>query len=247
MLVALMAAASLTQAGCTFFACSGGEPLSRAELGDWAGIRELERPDASTLDYLREEDYWPPLSVNRWDVAGDSLGFSLTVPGDPWSVPFTPLAGYRIRFKLPHLLRLLPSVREGVYLYLPRHGSRAREFYAAKKEHGGGLILGDLLYAGYTANAYDAATHERVAAAKSTIVLGWGLLYTRYRRVLPVDEDGDKGLGIFAGGRASPSRVRYDVKDGTISLLGLIGWGRVNRKRYLQLLWIPIPIGTVDA
>ena len=42
------------------------------------------------------------------------------------------------------------------------------------------------------------------------------------------------------------SDVRFNVKDGTCTLFGLIGWGRVNRRRYIQLLWIPIPVGSAE-
>ena len=41
--------------------------------------------------------------------------------------------------------------------------------------------------------------------------------------------------------------VKYELKDGTSILMGLFGWGRVNHRRYLQLLWIPIPIGEVKS
>ena len=125
-------------------------------------------------------------------------------------------------------------------------GPDYREFCAAESEWGCGMIFGDWLAAGDTANAYDSSTDERVAAQKTSIVLGYGLGYTRYRRILPVAADGSLGLHALMDKTVGLSDVRYDLKDGTILLFGILGWGRVNRKRYIQFLWIPIPVGQVQ-
>ncbi|MHC5034150.1 MAG: hypothetical protein ACYTFZ_03850 [Planctomycetota bacterium] len=72
--------------------------------------------------------------------------------------------------------------------------------------------------------------------------------YWRTRQITPVDRrdrGGFKGLRAALDPKTRLSDVRYEVKDGTILLLGTIGWGRVNRKRYIQILWIPIPVGDV--
>jgi hypothetical protein len=248
-LVAWLASLCLAQAGCTFFACSGGGPLTRAELGDWAGIAELDRPERAELTDLRERRDW-----GTWRICGTTF----KLDGDRWSLcslippaidcwPFTPAPGFELRGRFPICRRLIPSARDGLILYVSQQGGR--DFYAVEKEWDAGrligLLIGEYLVAGDTANAYDAGSHERVAARKVNVLLGLGGLYTRYRRVLPVDEHGRKGLRVFSDGALSPSRARYDLRDGTVSLLGLIGWGRVNRTRYLQLLWIPIPIGKV--
>jgi hypothetical protein len=51
--------------------------------------------------------------------------------------------------------------------------------------------------------------------------------------------------GVSAGTRdGAPARFR--VEETHQVLCGLIGWGRVNRTRYVQILWIPIPIGSAD-
>jgi hypothetical protein len=107
------------------------------------------------------------------------------------------------------------------------------------------FVFGDWLAAGDTANAYDFSTGERVAAQKTSIALGYGLGYTRFRRVLPVSADGDLGLHALMDRRLGLSDVKYDLKDGTVLLFGALGWGRVNRRRYVQILWIPVPVGRV--
>ncbi len=50
------------------------------------------------------------------------------------------------------------------------------------------------------------------------------------------------GSSLPAASRA-PADVRYDVRDGNAVLFGAVGWGRVNRRRYIQIAWIPIPVG----
>ncbi len=106
------------------------------------------------------------------------------------------------------------------------------------------LLIGDLLFAGDQVNAYDIATQERVAARKTNIALSL-IGYTRIRRVMPIGRDGKPGLHAIVDPEVGLDEVKYELKDGTSILMGLFGWGRVNHRRYLQLLWIPIPTGTV--
>jgi hypothetical protein len=82
-------------------------------------------------------------------------------------------------------------------------------------------------------------------AARSVISIpGFGLGWSRVRKVRPVDRLDWPGLHAVTNPRRPLSEARYDVREGNILLLGLLGWGRVNRTRYLQLLWIPVPIGS---
>ena len=69
----------------------------------------------------------------------------------------------------------------------------------------------------------------------------------RVRRVTPIGRDGNPGLHAIVDPEVGLDEVKYELKDGTSILMGLFGWGRVNHSRYLQLLWIPIPIGTVKS
>jgi len=245
-LLAVCALVIFLSSGCTFYMCSGGGPLRYDELGDWLGIAELERPPASELRDLRERTDWGTWKIcgGTFKLPGDYWGFSLGIPGDTHKYPFTPVPGFELRGRFPLCKRLIPSKRKGLHIYLPQ--GDGREFYATESEWGPGLMLGDFIAAGDTANAYDAATHERVAAQKTSIAFGLGLLYTRCRSILPVDERGREGLQVIKDRSISPRRTPYKLKDGSISLFGMLGWGRVNRKRYIQILWIPIPIGELD-
>jgi hypothetical protein len=62
-----------------------------------------------------------------------------------------------------------------------------------------------------------------------------------------VDSEGRIGLFAIADPAVDIDTVKYDYKDGTAVLMGILGWGRVNHRRYFQFLWIPIPVGTVAS
>ena len=63
--------------------------------------------------------------------------------------------------------------------------------------------------------------------------------------VIPSTPGGIAQLGVVIPPEVGPSDVRYEWKEGFQVLGGLLAWGRVNRKRYIQVLWIPIPVGNV--
>jgi len=230
--------------GCTFFAASGGGPLRRSQLGDWAGIKEEGPPQPEALSEIVKD--LEGCSMNpftgevylRKDPWGSSLNF-----GDPREIPFVPTRGLCVRGKFNPWLRLIPSKRHGDWLYYTPE-SDARRFYASESEWGAGILIGDFLLAGDQADAYDIATQERVAARKTNIALSL-IGYTRIRRIMPVEPNGTPGLHAISDPSVGLDSVQYDYKDGTAVLMGLVGWGRVNQRRYFQFLWIPIPMGAV--
>ncbi len=231
-------------AGCTFFGASGGGPLSRSELGDWAGINDDGPPQAEALAALVEGI--EACSMNPFSgelhLTKDGWGSALNF-GDPREIPFTPTRGLHIKGTFNPWLRLIPSSRHGDWLYYSPNSDR-RRFYASEDEWGAGMLVGDFLLAGDQANAYDIATRRRVAARKTTVVLSL-IGYMRVRRIMPVGGDGVPGLLAASDPGVDLDEVKYDYKDGTALLTGLVGWGRVNHRRYFQFLWIPIPAGTV--
>ena len=85
-----------------------------------------------------------------------------------------------------------------------------------------------------------------MACQQLDVRFGWGLGWSRLRRIEPVAPDGTRGLHALADPSLELDEVRYSLKNGNTLLLGLIGWGRVNRRYYLQLLWLPIPIAKAD-
>lgn len=238
--------------GCTFFAASGGGPLKRSELGDWVGIREEALPEHEALSSIvKDLEYCSssPLSgmyfFKEGPWASAQRGPAWLNYGDPREIPFFPARGLTVKGKFNPWLRLIPSSRHGDWLYYgPKSGSR--QFYASENEWGGGMLIGDFLLAGDQANAYDIATRERVAARKTNIALSL-IGYTRIRRVTPIGRDGEPSLHAIVDPEVGLDEVKYELKDGTSILMGLFGWGRVNHCRYLQLLWIPIPTGTVKS
>ena len=235
--------------GCTFFAASGGGPLKRSELGDWAGIRAEAPPEPEALSSIVKDlehcslDWFAGTYSFQEDIP---FGGSFLYYGNPYEIPFIPARGLTIKGKFNPWLRLIPGSRHGDWLYFsPKSGTR--RFYASENEWGGGMLLiGDLLFAGDQVNAYDITTRERVAARKTNIALSL-IGYTRIRRVTPIGRDGKHGLHAIVDPEVGLDEVKYELKDGTSILMGLFGWGRVNHRRYLQLLWIPIPTGTVKS
>ncbi len=254
LLVGLLAVTGALASGCTFFACDGGGPLTRDELGDWAAISEGAKPTAEEMRQLHEGDDWGPFDWGAYFRTGHwRIDLSMPRPGlvdwEPHSsLDFPTMPGYETRFMYPSYRWLFPSARHGVSLIMPKAGRQAsdlRKFFGSRHGYGLGFILGEFLLSGSTRNLYDNSTQERVAASKANIFLSWAG-YVRVREVVPVDDHGDAGLVVLKDMDTELSAVRYQLKDGTCLLLGILGWGRVNHKRYIQLLWIPISVGQVD-
>ena len=238
--------ASLAQSGCTFFALSGGGPLSRDELGNWTGIKEKPLSDVAALQTLVNE--LKSISHNpfagKYSYSGNVPGSFLSF-GDIREFPFLPTRGLALKAKQNGWLYLVPCKRHSDFLFYQPAVKSSREIYATKDGWGIGIPLTFDLYGEEQANAYDVSTRVRVASQKVNsllLYLGWG----RIRRVIPVSEEGKSGLYAIADSTIDLSEVRYNIKDGNVILWGLFGWGRVNYKRYIQILWIPIPLGRIE-
>jgi len=54
---------------------------------------------------------------------------------------------------------------------------------------------------------------------------------------------GGVGNRIYDMDPASATEFRYNHKDAWMTLFGLFGLAEVNGRRYVQLFWIPIPLG----
>ena len=87
------------------------------------------------------------------------------------------------------------------------------------------------------------------------IILGplitWGIFFNHYSYTKPT---GDSNYALTPSGLAHfnawPKELHenfYEDKYGWSILAGIVGWGRVNRRNYMQFLWIPIPLGDTDA
>jgi len=247
--VALGLAAALACAGCCRFRyADGGGPLAREELGDWAGMPPEPAPDASALaakladlKAIRLPSFRP--LRGEYAYTEDPHWLSTEIP-DPWDFPFAPARGLVVKGTFPFWARAVPGTRRGHYVYYQPANPAARAFYAVERQWGCGLFVGDFLWSTARVDAYDAATREPVAAKAIGCVLGWGFGPTRFRQILPVGRDGRRGLHALADPAVPLSEARYDVRDAHLMLLGLLGWGRVNHRRYIQFFWTLIPVGT---
>jgi len=215
MLLGLLAALN----GCSFFHCSGGGPLTRDELKDWAGIPDAAGSDAESLrlkaESLREETAKP---YELWVVHSRGESRFGLLPG---TVDYERMSWREI------------------------DGGGKVEIYSAGSTWGSGAFIGDIIAGGRLNNAYDLASGNRVAASMATIY-GTPLGYHRKRLVLPVEntQPAENSHTMLLGG--GDNQPLYNLKDGTVILGGLAGWGRVNHKKYIQILWIPIPVGKVE-
>ena len=93
------------------FLCSGGGPLRREELGDWAGMAPKPAPDAKQLEALvRGLKTTTNMSfIGRFSLPGDASVFSLNC-GQYYEVPFTPAPGLVVKGRMNPWLHLLPTV-----------------------------------------------------------------------------------------------------------------------------------------
>jgi len=241
---ALALAAAASAGGCTFMAASGGGPLAREDVGSWLGIGRVAAGGAEELgkaaSRLKLCRYQPLVGEYSWREGPWTS--RLWRFGGPLAAPFTPALGYHVRGRFRPILRLLPGVRDGNWFYHSASRPGSREFHAAERGWGAGLFVGEWLFSGSRAEAREAATGKRVAAEAAETVFS-PLVYCRVRRVVPVGIDGEPGLHGLAHPRLELTDVRYDVREGTALLGGLVAWGRVNSQLYVQLLWIPIDMG----
>ena len=243
--VGLVGAALLmvSTSGCMFFAAKGGGPLKRSELGAWAGIAASPLPDAERLSALVKRLKLTRMNIftGRYSQVRGPLAADLNF-GHPCEYPFTPARGMRVKGRFNQWPRLLPGSRHGDWLYYVESRGNHREFYASETDWDCGFLVLGYLLADDQVDAFDVTTRERVAAQKSNIFLT-PLVYMRVRRVLPVDTKGRSGLHALVDPKTNLAEARYNLRDGTALLMGAVAWGRVNRRRYTQILWIPIAVG----
>lgn len=228
--------------GCSFFLADGGGPLRREELAEWVGIPREPLLEEGSLDaLLRRLRYCGqrPLAGEFSLREGSWLARAgICLPG---RAPFTPACGYQVRGRQRPALWLLPGRRRGEWLFHNPTGQPWRQFVATEGGWGLGLWVGDLAVGWRHASARALDSLARVAASRQEFVLApFG--YVRCSRVLPVGVDARPGIHALAHPRMELADVRYDVRDGTILLGGILGWGRVNHRRYVQVFWLPIPL-----
>ena len=221
---------ALAQAGCTFFTSRGGGPLARAELGDWAGIpiRPLpERRQAGKIVARLERCLNDPFSgeyVHRDGVwHAPTRGATVRWEGHPW-------------------LFVRPGARYADVLCLGPTLKDTRKLLGTADGWGLGLYVGDFVHAWRQLTLADVATQEPVAVRRVEVI-GTALGYVRTREVWPAAANGKPSIRAALHPGKPLSDVRYGVRDGTTLAGGLIGWGRVNHTRYVQVLWLPIPLG----
>ncbi len=247
--VAGLAALGLLAGCCPLHHVSGGGPLAREELGDWAGMAPRPAPEPAALAAKVAELKAIPLPSFRpfrgeYAYSEGPHWLSTGIP-DPWDFP--PARGMVVKGTFPFWARAIPCTRRGQYVYYSPSNPAARVIYATEEQWGCALFFGDFLWSHARVDAWDAASRERVAAKTMSCFLGWGFGPTRFCQVLPVGPDGTRGLHAFGDSRAPLDALRYDLRDAHLVMLGLFGWGRVNHRRYIQLLWLPVPVSTIPS
>ena len=228
------AALALMQAGCcTFLRSRGGGPLKREELGDWAGLALMPLPE-------REEARRQVRRLAR--ILNDRMDGEYV---DVHGVSFAPTEGVMVR-RIGHPWTWgLPGHRHADVLACNAAIKDSRQFLGTVEGWGLGGYVGDYVHAWRQITLSDVETGEPVAA-KRFEVIGTPLGYMRTRLVWPASPVGDANLRVAAPPGVFLGDVPYVLADGSTVLGGLYGWGRVNRTRYIQILWLPIAVGPVS-
>jgi len=229
--VTLLAALVVTQTGCTMYLCSGGGPLQRNELGDWAGIKDTSLPQGSQLRKAIDE------------LKAQPIGLTLTDKASPGRTLIR-----KFRLTTPLWLRLFPSPSGSQELLYDASAERPRELLTVKQGWDLGAVIPAVAPGTFTgterSSTFIASTRERVGATAfgALFLLTW----VHHGDVRPVGKNGKTSLHTVAGANVDIDRVPYRVQSGSFLLGGIFGWGRVNRKRYIQILWIPIQVGDAE-
>ncbi|MFW6161504.1 MAG: hypothetical protein ACODAJ_01975 [Planctomycetota bacterium] len=218
---------------CTFLGSRGGGALRRAELGDWAELPLRPLPDR-------------PVVRERVDalqrIINDRMNGEFV---DTEGVSFAPTEGAMVRRAGHPWTWFLPGQRYTDVLVYDPGAKDSRQFLGTIEGWGLGVYVGDYLHAWRQLSLYDVAS-GRPVAAKRFEVYATPLAYARWRLVWPAAPMGQPTILAATHPGVDLADVRYVLRDGTVLLGGLVGWGRVNRVRYLQALWLPIPVGRIE-
>jgi len=227
------AALLLPLAGCcTFLSARGGGPLTRVELGTWADLPLRPLPDRHVVRTRVR-------SLRR--IINDPVnGEYVNVDG----VGFAPTRGAMVRRSGHPWVFGLPCARYTDVLCYDASLKQSREFLGTAEGWGLGGYVGDYLHAWRQLTLSDVATGQPVGATRFE-VFATPLAYMRSRTVWPASPSGKPTIRAAVHLGAALADVPYILKDGTTILGGLVGWGRVNHVRYVQALWLPIPVGRV--
>ena len=204
--------------GCnTILHCSGTSPYRQAESPKLT----LEAADIPDVSVLREAV--ARVTTRRrgrgkeWDEVGEGLLHKVTEapPRGPGSQNFHWIAWDEV---------------EGhrVLYVVEQHSNEAS------------LLVGE---SWSRTDVYDADTGERLAS--------WGrggytvlLVFAQGYLVKPAEIDGISAVRRLMSREIESVALEHEVREGSILALGVVGWGRSNHRRYLQLLWVPIPTGS---
>lgn len=228
----LAAAALLALCGCcTFLGSQGGGPVARAELGAWAGVPLRSLPDRPVVEAR--------VRALRRIINDPMSGEFVHSQG----VSFAPTDGAMVRRSGHPWTWVLPGRRYTDVLVYDPGVKDSREFLGTVEGWGLGGYVGDYLHAWRQLTLHD-VTSGRPVAAKRFEVYATPLAYARSRLVWPAAPTGQPAVLAATHPGVDLADVPCVLRDGTAVLGGLIGWGRVNRVRYIQALWLPVPMGS---
>jgi hypothetical protein len=228
----LLAGIGLAAAGCSTISLREGEdPLFTDELPEWARRVETSMPPGDLLEKAAAGiEAKPPKRDSMftlhtpWNRGASYLNQSICGLGeyDPGDLLPPP---HRRR---GHLL-LWDGIPGHRFLYYKGAGGAAFPPFAADAEA--------------EVCCFDSGSSHPIPIHRGGIFLSppYSCIWSTRPAGLPLEDflrgtvarenDGDPGS--------------YRVEETHILLCGLFCWGRVNRTRYIQVLWIPIPVGRV--
>jgi hypothetical protein len=225
-------------------------PLKRAEVADAVELK-TKKPGrlkdkiemlAKKGSSVPEADRDPPPDVWRMPLGGSYVaggkksgstnGIFPDAESGEWILMRRGPAGYKLRFS---------KVSGGVIARPLDSGKRI--FYAETYGWDAGLVLSQWGLAGSHLQVYEPASGKQVGFSSEQTLLP-PFLWFRVNRLMPGD-DGDN-LGELADPETGLDEVDYRWLKANCLLGGALAWGRLNRRYFLQVLWLGIPLWQAD-
>ncbi len=226
-LVVVLLLSSLFQ-GCSFYALDGGGSVSHRQAIEWL------QPDVAEISQS-DKDLVLALDFKGMGRSGVLHGKRVEegIPQDLFDLPVFEIEGKGMR----HYGGTPLVGMHDNYLLIDAF-DKDTSLYVHEKRFGPGYAIPFYFWPWWKSSmqTFDLGSGRLV---HDEVLVGLGvtsIVACYHRKMMAVDIT-----------QVDREDAVYDYKNVFLLGSGLLGFGRVNNRRYLQLLWIPIPLWTVDA
>ncbi len=225
----------LTLSGCTFWHSNGGGPLLKDAAYAIYGRapRVLTSAEKADYDQLFQMAYWQGIPQTIATASGQST-----------------LARQRIT----HDFSALPVIGYWTSQNALLVGEKDKQWHLVGKTTGFAPLfpLAVVAFASWETwfhldEADEAASREHLGLGPLGLVIGYSHAVTP--ATLPPEASNICLCGPAAASRqlaatlaGGTDAIRYNSRSAWHVLGGLLAWGRVNQRRFVQLAWIPVPL-----